>query len=116
MRHPSVVPRFWGAAHLDSLDRFDERRYPRRVGATIELLQSAVELTRAGAFLGYFPKISVSRYLARGELKALRGLRGLAAFELSILTRRGDALRPAAARLREIVAAHTARGAGRAAR
>lgn len=102
-QHASVVPRLWAASHLDSLDQFDEQRYPRRIGATIELLQSAVQLAVSGRFLAYFPEISVRQDLRQGDLKALAGLRGLPPFELQILTRRSDTLKPAVERLRQIV-------------
>jgi DNA-binding transcriptional LysR family regulator len=89
--HPFVVPRFFQREHLPSLDQFPEARYPRRVGATIELLQMMVELTLAGSYLGYFPEISVAHHLATGDLRSLRGLKNLPDFDLRALTRAGVA-------------------------
>ena len=98
-RHASVVPRFFGAEHLPSLDQFPERRYSRRVGATIELLQMGIELAVAGRYLGYFPEISVRRHLKASRLRALKGLVLGSPFELHALSRVGVPLKPAASRL-----------------
>ncbi|MGE0550713.1 MAG: LysR family transcriptional regulator [Kofleriaceae bacterium] len=98
-RYPSVVPRFFGAEHLPSLDQFPEARYPRRVGATIELLQMGVELVVEGGYLGYFPEISVRRNLASKRLHALNGLAGRPPFHLHALSRAAVPLKPAAADL-----------------
>ena len=101
--HPSVVPRFFAHPELPPLDQFDDARYPRRIGATIELLQSAVALALTGRFLLYVPEISVRRHLTAGDLKPLRGLRALPAFPLQLLHRRAPTQSPAAARLTQIV-------------
>jgi DNA-binding transcriptional LysR family regulator len=98
-RHPFVVPRFFQRPHLPSLDQFPEALAPRRVGATIELLQMGVALAISGAYLGCFPEISVRRSLRDGSLRALRGLPRGAPFELRVLSRAGVRLRPAATAL-----------------
>jgi LysR family hydrogen peroxide-inducible transcriptional activator len=110
-RHPSVVPRFFDAEGLPSLDQFPEARYARRIGATIELLEMAVALVLGGRFLGYFPEISVRSHLRSGRIKVLRGLTGGARFELHALVRSARAPKPAAAvlidRVATLVAART---------
>jgi DNA-binding transcriptional LysR family regulator len=88
-QHPFVAPRFFQREHLPSLDQFPEASFPRKTGATIELLQMMVELVIAGSYLGYFPEISVAHHLDSGELRALRGLSGLPSFDLRALTRDG---------------------------
>lgn len=108
--HPSVVPRFFGLEHLPSLDQFPDDRFPRHIGATIELLAMGVELVVSGAYLGYFPEISVRGHLRAKRLRALRGLPGIAPFELHALSRAGARLTPAAAVLTERVAAAIADG------
>jgi DNA-binding transcriptional LysR family regulator len=70
-RYASVVPRFWGAEHLPSIDQFPDDAWPRKVGATIELLRMGVALVEEGDFLGYFPEISVRNEVRRGTLVAL---------------------------------------------
>jgi DNA-binding transcriptional LysR family regulator len=90
-RYAFAAPRFFQREHLPSLDQFPEADLPRRIGATIELLQMMVELTMAGSFLGYFPEISVAHHLASRELRALDGLKGLPTFDLRALTRSGVA-------------------------
>jgi DNA-binding transcriptional LysR family regulator len=92
---PSVVPRFLGREHLPLLDQFPEHQHPRRVGATIQLLQMGLQLAVEGLYLGYFPEISVRPYLEDGRLRALGGLERQPPFVLKALTRRGG--RPKAA-------------------
>ncbi|MFI5299389.1 MAG: LysR family transcriptional regulator, partial [Polyangiales bacterium] len=100
---PFVVPRFFQREHLYSLDQFPEATYPRRVGATIELLQMMVELTMAGSYLGYFPELSIAHHLSSGALRALKGLRGLPTFGLYAWTRRGGATKRSARALIDAV-------------
>ncbi len=88
LRHPSVVPLFRGSEHLPPIDQFPEERYPRRVGATIELLQMGIRMTLAGSYLGYFPEVSVRQQLDDGSLRALKGLALGPPFELRALTRK----------------------------
>jgi DNA-binding transcriptional LysR family regulator len=99
--HPSVVPSFLGHEHLPPLDQFPDARWPRRVGATIELLQMGVRLVEEGTLLGYFPEISVRAQLADGRLRALKGLPAREAFALRALVRSGERPRPA---VRELIA------------
>jgi DNA-binding transcriptional LysR family regulator len=101
---PFVVPRFLDAEHLPPLDQFPEQLQARRVGATIELLQMAIELTAGGVFLGYFPEIAVRQYLRDGRLRALRGLPQGRPFDLRALTRRGVRPKPGVALLLEALA------------
>ncbi|MGE0788858.1 MAG: LysR family transcriptional regulator [Sandaracinaceae bacterium] len=93
--HPSVVPEFLGMEHLPSLDQFPSDRYARKVGATIELLQMAVQLAIEGGYLGYFPEVSVRPHLESGSLRALDGLKGHATFALRAITRSGRPMKPA---------------------
>lgn len=86
--HPFVIPEFFGMEHLPVLDQFPDDRYRRKVGATIELLQMAVQLVVVGRHLGYFPEVSVRAHLESGRLKALRGLRHQARFDLRAITRK----------------------------
>ena len=87
---PFVVPRFLGAEHLPSLDQFPEQEFPRRVGATVELMWTGIEMVRSGSFLGFFPEISVRRQLREGSLRSLAGIE-LPRFELHAITRKGEA-------------------------
>jgi DNA-binding transcriptional LysR family regulator len=84
--HASVVPRFLGLEHLPPIDQFPDTEWPRRVGASIELLQMGIALVETGAALGYFPEISVRASLATGALFALGGLPPRAPFVLRALT------------------------------
>ena len=84
-RHPFVVPRFYGLEHLPVIDRFPDDVHPRRVGATIELLQMGIQLVVGGDWLGYFPEITIRHHLRDGSLIALRGLRAGPPFDLLAL-------------------------------
>ncbi len=99
-RYSAVVPRFFEMEHLPPLDQWPEERYPRRVGATIELLQMGVQLTINGTHVGYFPEITVGPELAARRLKELKGLKPGRPFELCAVTRRGS---PAKAAVRALV-------------
>lgn len=81
---PWVVPRFWRRPG-PSLDQIDSALLKRNIGATIELLQSGVELVASGRYLGYFPEVSVRPEIKSGKLRSLRGLKGLPAFDLQVL-------------------------------
>lgn len=86
--YPSVVPKFYGEEHLPPLDAFPESAGTRTVGATIELLQMGVELVRSGAFLGFFPHVSIADRIESGELVMLEwpGADASAGFDLQVLT------------------------------
>ena len=90
-RHGFVIPRFFQRESLPSLDQFPDAKYPRQVGATIELMQMMVELALAGSYLGYFPELTIAHHLATRDLRVLTGLAGLPTFDLRALTRRGVA-------------------------
>ena len=96
---PFVVPRFLDAEHLPPLDQFPEHLHPRRVGATVELLQMGLELAVGGSFVGYFPEIAVRSHLRDGRLRRLRGLPEGRPFDLRALTRRGVRPKPGVALL-----------------
>jgi DNA-binding transcriptional LysR family regulator len=119
--HPFVVPRFLGREGSAPLDQFPPG-VERTIGATIELMQMGIELCARGAFLGYFPEVSVRGALADGRLRSVRGVATGAPFELKALTRRGRqpsrATEQLIAIVRAAVSASLARplGAGRRAR
>ena len=110
--HPFVVPRLLGREGDPALDQFPEVAGPRRVGATIELLQMGVQLCIEGAFLGYFPEVSIRAPLADGRLHRLKGVRGATPFILSALTRGGTMHRPAVAEIIGEVRRHVRRAIG----
>jgi DNA-binding transcriptional LysR family regulator len=94
--HPFVVPQLFQRADLPSLDQFPDQAHPRRVGATIELLQMMIELTIAGTYLGHFPEVSIQGHLASGSLRALKGFRNLPRFRLGAWFRRGGPVKRSA--------------------
>lgn len=100
--HAFVVPRFLGREAAPSLDQFPPG-IERTIGATIELMQMGIDLCARGAFLGYFPEVSVRGPLADGRLRAVRGIPPGPPFELKALTRRGRQPSRAAERLVAIV-------------
>ena len=88
-RHPFVAPRFLGMEHLPVLDQFPENRHPRKIDATIELLQMGIELVCEGNYLGFFPEVCVHEQLDRKRLRTLRGVQFGVSFDLQALTRAG---------------------------
>ncbi len=94
-QHAFVIPEFLGQEHLPVLDQFPDARHPRRIGATIELLQMGVQLTLSGKYIGCFPEISVRSHVAAGTLRALKGLAPWAPFELYAVVRKGIRPKPA---------------------
>jgi DNA-binding transcriptional LysR family regulator len=102
--HPFVVPRFLGMEHMPVLDQYPEDRSARQVGATIELLQMGIQLVMDGAYLGYFPEISIRHLLRDGRLRIVRGPPAGRPFELRALTRRARHPKPAALALIEQLA------------
>jgi DNA-binding transcriptional LysR family regulator len=65
------------------------------VGATTELIQLGVQMTIDGAYLGYFPEVTINCHIARGELKVLTGLKPGRPFLLEAITRKGSTPRAA---------------------
>lgn len=94
--HPFVVPSFLG----DDSAPLDQFPMSRIVGATIELLQMGVQLVIEGAYLGYFPEVSIRAALDDGRLWRLRGVRGAEPFVLRALRREGAPERPV---VREVI-------------
>ncbi|MFO0747138.1 MAG: LysR family transcriptional regulator [Myxococcota bacterium] len=94
-----VVPRFFAEPHAPAIDQFPDARLPRRVAATIELLQSGIELVAGGAFVGCFPEVSIRKDLAAGRLRRIRGGPAVPPFELAVLERARTSGSPAAAAL-----------------
>jgi DNA-binding transcriptional LysR family regulator len=95
LTYPSVVPEFFRREYLPSQDNFPNQRFPRRVGATIELMQMGIQMAFDGAYLGYFPEVSISCQLSHGELKALQGLETGVPFQLNAVVRKGREARAA---------------------
>lgn len=113
---PWVVPRFLDVPPFPALDQFPDARRPRRIGATIELLQSGIALAVSGQFLGCFPEISIRREIASGQLKVLRGVPRIPSFELGVFTPRRSMPSPAIVALiraiRQVLAERPQRDAG----
>lgn len=102
-QHDFVVTQFFGREYLPPSDCFPDARFPRRIGATAELLQMAIQMVVDGEFLGYFPDISIRCQLNHDELRRLDGLTELPGFELFAVTREGATQKPAAELLVEYV-------------
>ena len=104
-RYSFVVPRFRGHENDPSIDQFPESTCQRMVGCTIELMQMGIEVAVQGAYLGYFPEVSIRGPLRDRRLRALQtSLRGRD-FDLHALTRKARQPSPAGERLIELVRA-----------
>ncbi len=95
LTYPSVVPEFFRREYLPNLDQFPEERFPRRIGATVEMMQMAIQMVFDGAYLGYFPEVSIRCQLRHKELKPLVGLDTDVPFPLNAVIRKGAAPRAA---------------------
>ena len=71
--YPFVVPQFLDSEHLPALDGFVSGTR-RRIGATVELMDTAIQLVIEGAYLGYFPEVAIRCELNHDELRVLSGL------------------------------------------
>ena len=94
--YPSVVPSHWQRDYLTSLDGFPDARMPRRIGATTELTQLGVQLVVEGAYIGYFPEVTIGCQIRHMELKVLEGLPAGRPFRLRALTPKGTKPRASA--------------------
>jgi len=103
LEYPSVVPEIFRQEYLPALDNFPNERFPRRIGATIELMQMGIQLVFDGAFLGYFPEVSISCQLSHGEMKVLQGLGTGVPFQLNAVVRKGSEPRVAVRLLIETI-------------
>lgn len=63
-----VVPRFFKREFPDSLDGWPERKFPRRIAAKVELLETAIALAEAGVGVAFLPELAVRDRLDRGSL------------------------------------------------
>jgi DNA-binding transcriptional LysR family regulator len=99
-QHGFVVPRFFGREHLPPVDSFPDDRYPRKIAATVELLQMAIELVVDGRFLGFFPDVGIRCQINHGELRRIEGLELGRGFELCALLAPGN---PPKASVRELL-------------
>ncbi|MDP6946566.1 MAG: hypothetical protein QF464_20625, partial [Myxococcota bacterium] len=88
--------RHWQRDYLTALDQFPSARMPRRVGATTELTQLGVQLVVEGAYLGYFPEVTIGCQIRHAELKVLEGLPEGRPFRLKALTHKGTKARASA--------------------
>jgi len=70
--HPFVVPRFFG--ERGSGDHYPAAGPPRTIGATVELVQMAIQMVVEGGFLAYLPDVMIRCQLNHGELVRLEGL------------------------------------------
>lgn len=63
-----IVPRFFNRPLETSLDGWPETRYPRRIVAEVELLETAIHLAEAGLGAAFLPALALGDRLERGSL------------------------------------------------
>lgn len=88
--HGFVVPQFFDQAA--PTDRYPG---PRRVTATVEQMQMAIQMVVEGGFLGYFPDVMIRCQLNHGELRRLMTWQDGEGVDLAALHREGAAKQPA---------------------
>lgn len=102
-KYPFVVPRHWQREYLTALDQYPEGLSARRIGATTDRMSLAISLVVEGAFLAYFPQVTIGCQLRHDELKVLEGSPAGIPFRLEALTRKGTAPRASALEIIEEV-------------
>jgi DNA-binding transcriptional LysR family regulator len=63
-----IVPRFFRREMPESLDGWPEGKFPRRVAAEVELLETALHLAEAGVGAAFVPELASLDRIARGTL------------------------------------------------
>lgn len=66
-----IVPRLFNRKNYQSLDGWDENKYPRKIVAEIEILESAINMSSKGLGAAFVPEISVKERIKKGELKII---------------------------------------------
>lgn len=91
-----VAPRIFGREALTPLDGWDEVRFPRRIVASVELLETALHLAEADVGAAFLPRLAVEPRLTAGRLAIVA--EAPLAFEdrLFVVHRRGVPPTPAA--------------------
>ncbi|MEM9456151.1 MAG: LysR family transcriptional regulator [Myxococcota bacterium] len=91
VQFPFVVPRYFGE-HTPG-DRYPKGGPPRTIGATVELVQMAVQMVLEGHFLAYLPEVMIRCQLNHDELRPVECLRTTHQTELSAWRRPGVSTR-----------------------
>ena len=68
---PYVALRFFGQA--ETSDPYPPDAPPRRIGATVDLMQTGIQMVTDGGFLGHFPDVMIRCQLNHGELQRVPG-------------------------------------------
>jgi len=63
-----IVPRLFRRELPDSLDGWPEHRFPRRIAAEVELLETAIHLCEAGLGVAYLPELALHDRIRDGKL------------------------------------------------
>ena len=85
--HPFVVPEFF--AQSGARDPYPAEAPPRTVGATVELVNMAIQMVVEGGFLGCFPDVMIRCQLNHEEVRAVDGFGSLPDTELAAICRAG---------------------------
>lgn len=103
-----IAPRILGR-ELGALDGWDATRFPRRVVATVELLETAMSLVEAGVGVAFVPQLAVEARVAAGRLAVVAKAPVRFEDRLFVVWRKGVPPTPAA---RVLLDAVLAAGAG----
>lgn len=95
LEHAFVVPEFFG--HGVPRDGWPADAPPRKLGATVELVQMAIQIVAEGRLLGCFPDVMIRCELNHDELSRIDGGIAVPATEL-VAVRRADGPRRTAVR------------------
>lgn len=95
--HAFVTSRFFGQPESAAA------KVPGRIGATVEMLQMAIQMVGEGSLLGVFPDVMIRCQLNHGELHRIPSTDPLPELELVALTRPSSASHPAAEALLSVL-------------
>ncbi|MDB5099398.1 MAG: LysR family transcriptional regulator [Cyanobacteria bacterium RYN_339] len=100
-----IVPRFFRKQSEESLDGWPEGKFPRRIVAEVELLETAIHLAEAGVGVAFLPELAVRERIALGRLAVVAD--PVADFEdkLYVVRRKGIRPTPAARAVLEVLGA-----------
>lgn len=103
-----IVPRFFRRDLEESLDGWPEGKFPRRIAAEVELLETALHLAEGGVGAAFVPELAVADRVRRGVLAIVAEAPVEFADQLYVVWRRGMRPTPAARAVLEAIGAGAA--------
>lgn len=100
-----IVPRFFRKDSEESLDGWPEGKFPRRIAAEVELLETALHLAEAGVGVAFLPELAARERIAQGKLAVVADAPVAFEDKLYVVRRKGIRPTPAARAVLEVLGA-----------